>query len=456
MNEEGEEETVDEDEIELRAAMERLGGKSGDKKATARTSLDDEMLSNCLRYAIKHNLRGKTPSAAQVANGANPLGEWDVSALARLACEGDAIVGPDARRMVDELQRENWRLRVQVRHLQGDRIGTLGKRTFATPTRRQSLAANRYSRRTLAKAEAHLYAIWEMVENDDDEWWCVEGFENFIFTLIRRGLPGSGARFSQRWVTKRLLELLNADPLCKTWMEKIRAQKKMWVPNEFNAAARKGHGGQSHWRSARPFMCRQMYRVSTLLNSKRESVSLGKLWTPMGAGFDAPVAEQDVGAPATREKARQRALQSIEREQTEAKLLRSKAEKDLAKREEETAAQMATDMISPLTSFERAGVALLLRNEPTKEAMPPNEDGEEQQPRKINIKKRRENAQRKWSQGGEAEEGDTRVFEGASVHHVVAVDTTQERSSPEALLGFAKFLVTEHEGFVDELHVAPA
>ena len=93
---------------------------------------------------------------------------------------------------------------------------------------------------------------------------------------------------------------------------------------------------------------------------------------------------------------RKRALQSIEREQTEAKLLRSKAEKDLAKREEETAAQMATDMISPLTSFERAGVALLLRNEPTKEAMPPNEDGEEQQTRKINIKKRRENAQRKW------------------------------------------------------------
>ena len=48
------------------------------------------------------------------------------------------------------------------------------------------------------------------------------------------------------------------------------------------------------------------------------------------------------------------------------------------------------------------------------------------------------------------------MFEGAEVHHLVISDSSFARNSSEAMLGFVKLLATEHEVFVDELHVAPA
>ena len=73
-----------------------------------------------------------------------------MNAKARLILTGDAEVLPEVRKLVDDLQQENWRLRVQVAHLQGDRItkDRKGRATFQTPTRRQARAANRRSRRT--------------------------------------------------------------------------------------------------------------------------------------------------------------------------------------------------------------------------------------------------------------------------------------------------------------------
>ena len=42
------------------------------------------------------------------------------------------------------------------------------------------------------------------------------------------------------------------------------------------------------------------------------------------------------------------------------------------------------------------------------------------------------------------------------MHHLVISDSSFARNSSEAMLGFVKLLATEHEVFVDELHVAPA
>ena len=390
-------------------------------------------------------VRGNKPSASEIAKGADPEGEWDLSALARFAIQGEAVVGPEVRELVDQLQHENWRLRVQVAHLQGDRIGLSAPSTFKPPTRRQNASANRRSRRILAAIEPYLHAIWEKVEAKDAEWWSVEGMENLIFTIIRRGLPNSGARFAQRWTTKRLLSLLWDDPLCRQHLEAIRAQTKKWLPREFNAEQRAGHAGQLAWRKARKFMGKQMYRLDTLRSSRREEVSLAKLWMPMGASFDEPVVEGDGTAAARQLAARTRARRSAEREESERKLLRTRTEKELVKLEEQEAARMSEEGVAPLTSFAAAGIALLLRNEPTKDGT-----------RKIPLKKRRESAADKWSRGGEAAEGETRVFEGAEVHHLVISDSSFARNSSEAMLGFVKLLATEHEVFVDELHVAPA
>eukprot|EP00966_Prymnesium_polylepis_P302350 6985428-Prymnesium_polylepis.1 len=95
-----------------------------------------------------------------------------MNARTRLLLEGHALVGPEARTVIESLQDENWRLRVQIAHLQGDSmVGRKGHGTFQPPTRQQSQAANRQSRRTLQRIEAHLYATWEELEAADADWW---------------------------------------------------------------------------------------------------------------------------------------------------------------------------------------------------------------------------------------------------------------------------------------------
>jgi hypothetical protein len=282
-------------------------------------------------------VRGNKPNATERAKGAPELGEWDINAKTRVMLNGDALTGPEVRKIVNDLQQENWRLRVQVAHLQGERITAdrKGRKTFQPPTRRQCQAANRQSRRTLQQVEAYLYAMWEMLESTDAEWWCMEGFENLMFTLIKRGLPGSGARKDQRWVTKRLLHLLYDDSHCRHWLERIRTQTKIWTPNEFNVAQRKSHAGQRQWGASRKFMCRQMFGTDTLRSSVRESKALANLWNPIGTGFDEPViADESGGAGAKAAAAAARAQKALLREEGERKLLRSRAEKDLAKYEE--------------------------------------------------------------------------------------------------------------------------
>jgi len=160
-----------------------MGRLDGVKDLAARIRLgDEEHLRRCLRLAV----RGNKPNATQLAKGADPRGEYDLSALARFAIQGDAIIGPDV--LLDAKDDEIWRLRVQV---------------------------------------AHLYAIWEAVEAPDAEWWSVEGFENLVFTLIQRGLPGSGARFEQRWVTKRLFDLFYGDAHCREYLSWKKDSKQL-------------------------------------------------------------------------------------------------------------------------------------------------------------------------------------------------------------------------------------
>ena len=83
-----------------------------------------------------------------------------------------------------------------------------------------------------------------------------------------------------------------------------------------------------------------------------------------------------------------------------------------------------------LAEFDAVGIDLLMAH----------------QPKNWRPARKKAAAKRFWREGGEA----STVFEGAVVHHllIVAADRT--------LLGFNKVLVTEHEAFVDELHVTPA
>ena len=83
-------------------------------------------------------------------------GEWDINAKTRMLLNGDAEVGPKVRELVDQLQQENWRLRVHCAHLKGERITSTraGRGTFQTPRRTQSQAANRASRRFLQRIDA--------------------------------------------------------------------------------------------------------------------------------------------------------------------------------------------------------------------------------------------------------------------------------------------------------------
>lgn len=159
-DEEDEDEQIEdeEDPPELAAAM------AACTTEFVKFRLSDAFKRRAIAYAMENDLRGKLPTTAQIAEGADPCGPYDINALPRMILNGDAT--PNDERLAAErrLQNQIWHLQVQLRYL---------------------------------------WAIWELTDGDNDS---LEGFENFIFTLIKQGLKGSGARHSQRWMRNRILE----------------------------------------------------------------------------------------------------------------------------------------------------------------------------------------------------------------------------------------------------------
>jgi len=144
---------LDEDQLaELEEAMQSLGTKS------LSLQLEEHQLRRSLKYAILNGIRGNKPGPQELARGADPRGAWDYQALARAILDDHATLNTTMRdKVLPPLMDEVFRLRTR------------------------------------------LWAIWELTDGDEDS---LEGFENLIVALIERGLPCSGTRWAQRWVTK--------------------------------------------------------------------------------------------------------------------------------------------------------------------------------------------------------------------------------------------------------------
>lgn len=433
--------------------------------------LSEPFKRRAIAYAIENDLRGKLPTAAQIAEGADPCGPYDINALPRMILNGDAT--PNDERLAAErrLQEQIWNLQVQLRYLQGETIEGSSKATFEVPnSKHQTKSANRRSRRIMEKGQAHLWAIWELTDGDNDS---LEGFENFVFTLIKQGLKGSGARHSQRWMSNRILELLYSDAFVREALEKERVKVKMYTPSQINAKVRQGHVGQAQFRSMRGLAAKQWWGNDVLRTEAVDAREHAKLVVPMGEDFDeaarvqpGDVQQANAVAAAQQRRAETRAIRMKEMEAKERELMRSRAEKELAKmkmptapdgdgdgddaEEEEELARYAPRGIEMLKAHLRAEEAAAWKREDEKRKQKNLPRRQRQQPRQPQPEgELEEEARVMWSRDGEPQDPhDTQAFAGACVHHLLIV------SPGSVLLGFAKVLVTEHEAFIEEVHVS--
>ena len=475
---------LDEDQLaELEEAMQSLGTKS------LSLQLEEHQLRRSLKYAILNGIRGNKPGPQELARGADPRGAWDYQALARAILDDHATLNTTMRdKVLPPLMDEVFRLRTRLAYLEGRNVGLLAHETFEAPSRSQTRAANKHSRRTLEKINAHLWAIWELTDGDEDS---LEGFENLIVALIERGLPCSGTRWAQRWVTKGVVAKLHAQPRLRRALEVERTRHKIWAPSAFNTKEREGHVGARQWRATRGFMCRQRPGTTVLLASKREGVNLAKLWTPLSSIAEGPLAAEDkeVDEAAIARAAAARAEKMMERSTREQAALHYKATKDWEEKAKRAGAaapmeEEEEEQAPALNEFEAAGVELLVSHMKAVQTAAEKraEKAEEQAAETRKQAKRaaagaaraaatmaaradasmaaaardaataataapavrKQAAKKAWTLGGEV----GTVFEDVNIHHLVIVDSDRK------LLGFSKVLVSEHEAFIDELHVA--
>lgn len=417
---------------EIEAMVEATSSKSA---RTLSMELNDDQRRRCFRLALRWNVRGNAPSAKQVAEGADPRGKLDMAFAARAMIDGHAILSNDFKSAVSALQEELFKLATLVLHMQGDAIGTLGRATFEAPSRGQTTSKNRQMRRMLQRIEPHLMAIWEITDGNNDS---LEGFENLLVALIERGQPGSGTLWSQRWTTKKAIAKLHAQPLTRKQLEVERTRHKLWAPSAFNTQERIGHVGAKQWSATRKFMSRQCPGVRFLLAARREGVSLAKLWTPLGTIIEAPeMVEETADTIAIAEAASlARAERMAERAMREREDLRYKSEQEWQNRkardDEMEVEGEEREVVSDLQAWEGKGIELMRAHlQAAAKARGESTRGHTARAREM------------WSAAGEA---DT-VFAGATVHHLLLAHADGR------LAGVIKVLVSQHEAFVDEVHV---
>ena len=266
----------EEEEGELDKAIADARRPNG--KLMVELELNNEQARRCIAFAMQQDACG----AQRTRKAGDPRGTegekfkpFDAALLPRMAINGDALPGHTVRALAREMQEQIYSLRVQLAYERNWTNGRAGKEVFEMPVAgvskmdREARARDRASRRTLETCDAHLNGIWHLVDKPDGSSG-VEGMENYLACLICRGMPGSGARHDQRWVTRRLASLLWANPHFRKRMEICRRMTKLWAPAEILASQRKGHVGQRQLRAMRRFATGQIWGNEKLLQAGRE------------------------------------------------------------------------------------------------------------------------------------------------------------------------------------------
>lgn len=282
----------EEEEGELEKAIADARRPNG--KLMVELELNNEQARRCIAFAMQQDACG----AQRTRKAGDPRGTegekfkpFDAALLPRMAINGDALPGHTVRALAREMQEQIYSLRVQLAYERNWTNGRAGKEVFEMPVAgvskmdREARARDRASRRTLETCDAHLNGIWHLVDKPDGSSG-VEGMENYLACLICRGMPGSGARHDQRWVTRRLASLLWANPHFRKRMEICRRMTKLWAPAEILASQRKGHVGQRQLRAMRRFATGQIWGNEKLLQAGRDAVRYALLWVPMGEKVD--------------------------------------------------------------------------------------------------------------------------------------------------------------------------
>ena len=331
----------EEEEGELEAAI-ADACRPGGKGIKVELELNEEQSRRCIAFAMQQNAYG----AQRTRKAGDPRGAegekfkpFDAALLPRMAANGDAVPGHAVRAVVREHQQQIYSLRTQLAYERNWANWRTGKEVFEMPIAgvhkmdRAARARDRASRRTLQACDAHMTGIWHLVDTPDGSSW-VEGLENYLACLICRGMPGSGARHDQRWVTPRLANLLWANPYFRKRMELCRRMTKFWAPAEILASQRKGHVGQRQLRAMRRFAAGQIWGNEKLLRAQRDAVRYALLWVPMGErveSYEEADGQNPTAVAAARkravERARERAHEQAQLEAAELELSRTYMQK---------------------------------------------------------------------------------------------------------------------------------
>ena len=255
-----------EDDMELEKAI-------ADARDKVEIELNDEQKRRMVLMAMKSEMLGSKRKRRCIDAEGNEVVEeiqgYDVSGPARMMVNGDAVTGDVLRAELSKKEREIYDLRTQLDY---ERRWTAqwkrARGTFHPPPKGRDRVSKRLARRaqrTLQAVDAHLYAIWCMVDEDDS----LDGFMNLMSYLVGEGMPGSRCAKRRRWFNKKFISLLMCNGQVRERFEIERRKKHIWAPSAFNKADRQGHMGQRQIRSQRPFKSRQRWGNEELLRSKR-------------------------------------------------------------------------------------------------------------------------------------------------------------------------------------------
>ena len=320
---------------------------------TVSFEIRDENKRRLVKFARRWGIRANERKVKNAAGEEIKVKPWDVSALPRMAANGDVVPGPVMQEAVKKLQDDIFSLRAQLDWERGQ-VGVWKQacerfeppRTGKGKGTKAQRASDRQAWRTLRAVEAHLHAVWCLCDPDES----VEGFEKAMAYFVeRRGQPGARCAKGRQFFTKRFIALLHEGPLVKKRFEIERRKKHLWAPSAINAACRQGHVGQRQVRKMRRFGSGQIWGNEHLLRQKHDALAYRKCWLQPGADFEFEAESYDPEDPQSvrtamrtaETAAKARAKMRKEQDEHEIELLKSRMQRELEKAEAKAEAARA-------------------------------------------------------------------------------------------------------------------
>lgn len=234
------------------------------KKRDAVIKLSDDQRRVNVQHALATGTRGskmKDPADGSQVN------THDVCELGRVAANNEMILATDALAIVEELQKENYYLALELRHAQGwDTLGPTSPHIFHPPSNTRTDAENRDSRRQAARGLGLATRMTEIFGGRQGftRWWAWVGAAEF---------PGGHVWGKYRCVDSKLgAEVYWETPRVRKHLEKLRRRVHIMTPSAQNTGLRCSGQTQRNMTFTRAVADGQVWGATELQQSKYRAI----------------------------------------------------------------------------------------------------------------------------------------------------------------------------------------